>query len=113
MPTTRRRPSGPPKKRVGPKQSKLPPGICKFPDCGRKSFARELCQTHHRQLITTGKLKPIRPYRQRTAGTVKFSGLRLTSGCAAAIEAHAEKRGLSHGAALADILERWHADSEK
>jgi len=56
---------------------KKPQPSCIVPDCGRPYFARGLCQTHHRQLLTTGKVKEIRPYRKRTDGTVKFAGPRL------------------------------------
>jgi hypothetical protein len=92
-----------------PKYPKSLPGRCTFHGCGRDSYARGLCQTHHRQRLATGKLKPIRPYRKRSAGTVKFSGLRLSPGCIDTLEAYAEKRGLSHGAAIAEILEAWHS----
>jgi hypothetical protein len=70
-----------------------------------------LCQTHHRQLITTGELKPIRPYRRRRPDTVKLAGLRLTPPCAEALERRAKSRGLSMGAVIADLLEEWHAES--
>ena len=43
---------------------------CIVPDCGRPPYARGLCQTHHRQKTTTGKVREIRPYRKRTPGTV-------------------------------------------
>jgi hypothetical protein len=89
------------------------PGFCKVPNCGRKSYARGLCQTHHRQLLTTHKLKPIRPYRKRKSGTVKFAGLRLTPGCATKVGAYATEQGIAPGAAIAKILEEWVAKGAK
>jgi hypothetical protein len=64
-------------------------------------------------LLTTGKLKPIRPYRERVPGTVKLGGLRLSVHCAETVKAHAERHGLSLGAAIADVLEQWHARRRK
>ena len=81
--------------------------ICMFPDCGRPAYARGYCQTHHLQLLRTGELRPIRPYRKRSPGTEKFSGLRLSPVCIEQIERKAEKEGLSNGAAIAAILEAW------
>ena len=109
----KKRPPGPSKKRQRPKHPKPRPGECVAPHCGRPSYARGLCQTHHRQLITTGKVKPIRPYRKRSPGTVKFAGLRLTSMCVETVEAYAAERGISHGAAIAEILEDWCASFGK
>jgi hypothetical protein len=86
---------------------------CIVPDCGRPPYARGLCQTHHRQKTTTGKLREIRPYRKRTPGTVKVAGLRLTPQCADAVRAHAAQIGLSLGAAIAQFLETWHASTRK
>jgi hypothetical protein len=40
---------------------------------------------------------------------VKLAGLRLSHPCAAKVRAHAERTGVSLGAAIADILETWHA----
>jgi hypothetical protein len=60
-------------------------------------------------MLTTGETKPIRPYRTREPDTVKFSGLRLTKRCAELLGRHARKKELSHGAAIADVLEEWHA----
>ncbi|HLL54319.1 MAG TPA: hypothetical protein VK447_12265 [Myxococcaceae bacterium] len=91
--------------RLKKKHPKQRPGECIAPDCGRPAYARGFCQTHHRQLMTTGKVKPIRPYRKRSTGTVKFAGLRLTHHCAQTVKAYAKKRGLSQGAAIAEILE--------
>ncbi len=87
--------------------SKPQPNECIVPDCGRPAYARGLCQTHHRQLLTTGKLKAIRPYRKRSTGTVKFSGLRLSPECAELVEQYAESNSVSLGAAIAFILEEW------
>ena len=81
--------------------------VCIVPNCGRPPYARGLCQTHHRQLMTTGKLKPIRPYRPRKPGTEKFSGLRLSPVCVEQLELKAKRQGLSKGAAIAEILEAW------
>ncbi len=89
------------------------PATCTGPDCNRASYARGLCQTHHRQQITTGKLKAIRPYRKRSTGTVKFSGLRLSQHCARTLKAYAKQRGISAGAAIAEILEDWYAGTLK
>src|SRR4051812_31922406 len=87
------------------------PPTCMVPDCGRRAYdARGLCQTHHRQLITTGKLKPIRPYRGRSPGTVKFSGLRLSEKAVREIDREAAREGLAHGAVIAKILEEWSRD---
>jgi len=78
------------------------------PGCGRKVYARGLCQTHHRQWKTNrGKLKPIRPYRKRSEDTVKFAGLRLTGGCAKQVREFAKESNISYGAAIAYILEGW------
>ena len=82
--------------------------ICRVARCGRRSYARGLCQTHHRQMKATGKTRPIRPYRPRSGGTVPYAGLRLTRECARRLTAHAEALGISRGAAIADILEDWH-----
>jgi len=86
---------------------------CIVPDCGRPPYARGLCQTHHRQKTTTGKLHEIRPYRKRTPGTVKVAGLRLSPHCADTVRAHAARTGLSLGATIAQILETWHASTRK
>ena len=74
---SKKRPPDLSKKRDRSKHPKPRPGECTAPACGRPSYVRGMCQTHHRHLLTTGKVKPIRPYRKRSAGTVKFSGLRL------------------------------------
>ncbi len=72
-----------------------------------------MCQTHHRQLLTTNRLQPIRPYRKRDTGTVYFAGLRLSPGCVEMLETYAEERGLSHGGAISAILEDWLANESK
>jgi hypothetical protein len=90
----------------GPAEDRPP---CAATDCDRPSFAKGLCQTHYRQQRTTGKVKRIRPYRPRSSGTVKFSGLRLTSRCAELVQEHARQRGISAGAAIAELLEDWYA----
>jgi hypothetical protein len=79
--------------------------ICRAPKCGRQSYARGLCQTHHSQLLTTGEFKPIRPHRPRKPGTVKFAGLRLSMHCADMLGRYAAERDISFGAAVADLLE--------
>jgi hypothetical protein len=80
---------------------------CVAPDCDRPTYARGLCQTHHRQFRALGELGPIRPYRERTPGTGKLSGLRLSPRCIELIEQKAQREGLSVGAAIAGILEEW------
>jgi hypothetical protein len=64
-------------------------------------------------MMETGTLRPIRPYRERSEGTVKLGGLRVTHHCAELVTAHAERHGLSVGAAIADILEGWHGEGRK
>jgi hypothetical protein len=109
-PLTRKRPRVPAGRRGRPSATKQDKGkYCIVPECGRDFYARGLCQTHHRQLLTTGKVGTIRPYRQRSDGTVKFAGLRLSPHCAEMVRAHADRTGLSHGATIAKILEGWHA----
>jgi hypothetical protein len=80
---------------------------CLAPDCDRPAYARGLCQTHHRQLRSVGELGPIRLYRQRTPGTGKLSGLRLSPRCIELIEQKAQREHLSVGAVIAGILEEW------
>jgi hypothetical protein len=63
--------------------------------------------------MTAGKLQPIRPYRKRTDGTVKFAGLRLSRGCAAKVDAYATEQGIALGDAIAAILEGWVAEGAK
>jgi hypothetical protein len=83
------------------------PRACTVPDCGRPVYAKGCCQTHHRQLLATGELKEIRPYRQRTPGTEKLSGLRLSPHCIECIQEEAERENLSPGAVISRILEDW------
>jgi hypothetical protein len=78
---------------------------CTIRGCGRPTFARGLCQTHERHLQKFGEIREIRPYRHRTPGTVKFAGLRLSPRCAKQLQRHAGRRGISLGAAIADVLE--------
>jgi hypothetical protein len=80
---------------------------CCVPECGRPTYARGLCQTPHRQLLKEGQIGVIRPYRTRSRGTVKFSGLRVTRECASEVKAYAKARRCSWGAAIAYILEDW------
>ena len=100
-----------PRKRRPRAQDEQP--SCIVPGCGRPPYARGLCQTHHRQKTTTGKLREIRPYRKRTPGTLKLAGLRLTPQCADAVRAQAAQTGLSLGATIAQLLETWHASTRK
>jgi len=88
------------------------PVPCEVPGCGRPAYVLRLCQSHHRHSLkrTPGSTEPlpaIRPYRKRTDGTVKFAGLRLSRLCVARLRKKARKRGLSNGAAIADVLEAW------
>ena len=96
------------KPKPGRQQAQAP--LCIVPNCGRPRYARGCCQAHHRQLITTGKLKPIRPYRKRSPGTIKFSGLRLSEKAAKEVDGKAAREGLSRGAVIASILEEWGRD---
>jgi len=82
---------------------------CTVRECGRPAYARGMCQTHHRQMLTTGRTRDIRPYRPRVSGTVKYAGLRLTPACVEELEKHRKAHGLSEGAAIAEILEAWNA----
>jgi hypothetical protein len=91
------------------KRKKRERACCTARGCDRPPYAQGLCQTHYRQRRSTGKLQPIRPYRKRSPGTVKFSGLRLSPHCVKTLEAYAAGRGLSGGAAIAEILEDWYA----
>ena len=86
---------------------KATPPRCSVDGCFRPVYARALCESHHRQFVTTGKCGPIRPYRTRREGTVKYSGLTLTSDCALKVDRLARDKGLSRSAAIATILEQW------
>ena len=88
------------------KKKSDPERLCSFPECGRPSYARGLCQTHNHQMRTLGQLRPIRPYRPRTPGTVKFAGFRLSASCARKLRKYAAARGLTPGAAIAEVLEK-------
>jgi hypothetical protein len=106
------RKSGSSRKGEGAKQGAAENGsekdkMCTVRGCGRRSYARGLCQTHHRQLLQTGKVGTIRPYRPRSGETVKFAGLRLSDDCAEKLESYALRHGIARGAAIADILEAW------
>jgi len=81
---------------------------CLVDGCGRRQYARGYCQTHFKQLHTTGVTVPIRPYQPRDPDRVKYAGLRLTKRCAAVLKRRARQRRLSAGAVIADILEQWH-----
>jgi hypothetical protein len=117
MKTKRKRSKAP----AGPRERKprrtaapdTPEPLCSESECGRPAYARGLCQTHHRQWLTTGKTKPIRPYRAREPGTVKFSGLRLTKDCAQKLERDARRKRISRSSVIAEVLEQWHAASRK
>jgi len=89
------------------------PELCDFTGCGRPFYAQGLCQTHYRQWRTTGKLEPIRPYRTRTPGTVKYAGMRLSPQCAKKLAERAARAGISQGAAISEVLEEWFAASLK
>jgi hypothetical protein len=86
---------------------------CTVRNCGRPGYSRGLCQTHHRQKLTTGKTWDIRPYRPRSPGTIKYAGLRLTLECVEELETRRKARGLSEGAAIAEILEEWNTPRPK
>ena len=97
----------------GHSKKKSKPVLCSEPDCGRNAYARRLCQTHHRQVLKVGKVLPIRPYRPRTPGTVKYDQFRVTSLCADKLKTYADKRNLSEGAIIAEVLEDWAAHRGK
>jgi len=93
-----------------------PPGgtLCQVPGCGRTRYGRQdHCQTHHRQMLETGTVRPIRPYRPRSSGTVKFAGLRLSPEVVREIERICARKRISQGAAIALALEAWHAARQK
>ena len=83
------------------------PNRCEVANCGRPRSAYGYCQSHYRQIRETGHTNPIRPYRPRASGTIKYAGLRITPACAQAIERFAKKYDLSNGAAIAAVLESW------
>jgi hypothetical protein len=87
--------------------------LCTVPECGRPAYARGLCQSHNRQMRTLGRVEPIHPYRPRSQGTVKYDQFRVTSLCADKLTAYAVSRGLTPGAAIAEVLEDWAARRRK
>jgi len=87
--------------------------LCTVEGCGRPRYARGLCQTHRRKQSATGKLEAIRPYRRRSAGTLKFAGLRLSPSCAVRLRELMRRKRLSESAAIAEILEEWNAAEPK
>jgi len=106
---TKKKPTPTPKPRTAPPPK--PP--CEVEGCGRPAYSGGLCQTHHRRRKLGLPLEPIRPYRKRSPDTTKFAGLRLSPLCVDRIKRRAEKRGLSYGAAIADILERWYEEGAR
>jgi len=94
-----------PKKK--PPSKPRPAALCTVPDCGRPTYARRLCQTHHRQQRVMGAIGTIRPYHKRTADTVKLAGLRLSPACAQRLQQRALGAGTSLGATIAGVLEAW------
>ena len=86
---------------------------CSVRGCNRQSYARGLCQTHHRQFLKKGRVEAIRPYRVRRAGTVKLSGLRVSTDTAKALRDYASANDISIGAMIADVLENWHAHQKQ
>jgi len=84
--------------------------VCEVKDCGRPHYARGYCQTHHRQVLKTGKVSAIRPYRARNSGNEKFAGLRLSPGTVDALIVIAKRERISYGAAIAKTLEEWNAN---
>jgi hypothetical protein len=83
------------------------PAKCGVPECGRRVHARRLCQTHWMMSRRGERLKEIRPYRQRSVGTLKFAGLRLTPRCARRISDRAGERQVSVRGTICEILEEW------
>jgi len=81
--------------------------VCSFDGCGRPSRALGLCQTHYKHLRKFGKPRAINPKRQGRDGTVRYSGLSLTTECAQAIDRLAKKENAAPNAIITDILESW------
>jgi len=81
--------------------------VCSFEGCGRPSRALGLCQTHYKHLRKFGKPRSINPKRQGREGTVRYSGLSLTTECAQAIDRLAKKENAAPNAIITDILESW------
>jgi hypothetical protein len=86
---------------------------CSVQDCGRKLQASGLCQTHRKQLRKLGAVKPIRHHRPRRTGTVKLSGLTVTSDCADKVNRYAEESALTPNAAVTNIIEEWAAEEAR
>ncbi len=81
--------------------------MCSVSGCGRPIRARGLCQTHYKHLRKFGKVRAIKPKREGRMGTVRYSGLSLTSGCADALQYLAKQRNVAPNAIITDILEAW------
>ena len=79
---------------------------CKAEDCSRPATNHGWCQTHYRQWMKTGETRPIRRYRERSAGTVKVAGFRLSRRAATRVQRYARERGFSLSAAIAAIVEK-------
>lgn len=47
---------------------------CAADDCDRRLFARGLCRTHYAQLLKTGELKPIKPYKMTPGAICSVDG---------------------------------------
>jgi len=86
---------------------------CQVKDCGRPGYSSHLCQTHHRQFVSTGKLSSIRPYRARDGDTVKFAGLRLRLEVVVALKRISVEQRFSHSASIAHALEMWLLSDKK
>lgn len=83
------------------------PRVCSVPGCSRPTRARGLCQTHYKHLRKFGKVRAIKPKREGRPGTVRYSGLSLTSNCATALQSLAKQRNVAPNAIITDILEAW------
>jgi hypothetical protein len=83
------------------------PRLCSVADCGRKVQASGLCQTHRKQLRKHRAVRPIRHYRPPRQGTLKLSGVTVSSDCADKITRYATESGLTVNAAMTNILEEW------
>jgi len=94
-------------------ERKPDPSTCSFPGCNRRLYAKGLCQTHHRQRSRTGELKPIRLYRKRIPGTVKLAGQRVSRECAGKVVREAQRRGITVGGLVSEIVEAWVAGKRR
>ena len=54
---------------------------CSFDGCGRDAVSKKLCQTHYRQLWSTGKTQPIRKLFKSPEDALKKKSKRVESGC--------------------------------